>query len=37
MQETPVDDDRLRLIFTCFHPALAPAARAALIHGFSAA
>jgi RNA polymerase sigma-70 factor (ECF subfamily) len=29
-QESPVDDDRLRLIFTCCHPALAPAARVAL-------
>ncbi len=28
--EGPVDDDRLRLIFTCCHPALAPAARVAL-------
>jgi RNA polymerase sigma-70 factor (ECF subfamily) len=28
--ETSVDDDRLRLIFTCAHPALAPAARVAL-------
>ena len=26
----PVEDDRLRLIFTCCHPALAPAARVAL-------
>jgi RNA polymerase sigma-70 factor (ECF subfamily) len=26
----PVDDDRLRLIFTCCHPALAPAAQVAL-------
>jgi RNA polymerase sigma-70 factor (ECF subfamily) len=26
----PVDDDRLRLIFTCCHPSLAPAARVAL-------
>jgi RNA polymerase sigma-70 factor, ECF subfamily len=26
----PVDDDRLRLIFTCCHPALAPEARVAL-------
>ncbi|MYR07377.1 sigma-70 family RNA polymerase sigma factor [Gordonia sp. SID5947] len=26
----PVDDDRLRLIFTCCHPALAPQARVAL-------
>ncbi len=26
----PVDDDRLRLIFTCCHPALAPASRVAL-------
>ncbi|WP_433344743.1 RNA polymerase sigma factor [Micromonospora sp. CA-111912] len=29
-QESPVRDDRLRLIFTCCHPALAPAARVAL-------
>ncbi|MEJ3744423.1 sigma-70 family RNA polymerase sigma factor [Actinomycetes bacterium KLBMP 9797] len=29
-EESPVDDDRLRLIFTCCHPALAPAARVAL-------
>ncbi|HEX5597635.1 MAG TPA: RNA polymerase sigma factor [Micromonosporaceae bacterium] len=29
-QEGPVRDDRLRLIFTCCHPALAPATRAAL-------
>ncbi|WBB62313.1 sigma-70 family RNA polymerase sigma factor [Streptomyces sp. WMMC500] len=28
--EAPVQDDRLRLIFTCCHPALAPAARVAL-------
>jgi RNA polymerase sigma-70 factor (ECF subfamily) len=28
--EGPVYDDRLRLIFTCCHPALAPAARVAL-------
>ncbi|ADD41451.1 RNA polymerase sigma factor [Stackebrandtia nassauensis] len=28
--EGPVRDDRLRLIFTCCHPALAPAARIAL-------
>jgi RNA polymerase sigma-70 factor (ECF subfamily) len=27
---SPVDDDRLRLIFTCCHPALAPASRVAL-------
>ena len=26
----PVDDDRLRLVFTCCHPALAPEARVAL-------
>lgn len=26
----PIDDDRLRLIFTCCHPALAPEARVAL-------
>jgi RNA polymerase sigma-70 factor, ECF subfamily len=29
-QEDPVGDDRLRLIFTCCHPALAPAAQVAL-------
>jgi len=29
-EEGPVDDDRLRLIFTCCHPALAPEARVAL-------
>ncbi len=29
-EESPVPDDRLRLIFTCCHPALAPAARVAL-------
>jgi RNA polymerase sigma-70 factor (ECF subfamily) len=29
-QEGPVPDDRLRLMFTCAHPALAPAARVAL-------
>jgi RNA polymerase sigma-70 factor (ECF subfamily) len=29
-EEGPVDDDRLRLIFTCCHPALAPAAQVAL-------
>jgi RNA polymerase sigma-70 factor (ECF subfamily) len=29
-EETPVPDDPLRLIFTCCHPALAPAARVAL-------
>jgi RNA polymerase sigma-70 factor (ECF subfamily) len=29
-QEGPVRDDRLRLIFTCCHPALAPAVRVAL-------
>jgi RNA polymerase sigma-70 factor (ECF subfamily) len=28
--EEPVEDDRLRLIFTCCHPALAPNARVAL-------
>jgi RNA polymerase sigma-70 factor (ECF subfamily) len=28
--EDPVDDDRLRLIFTCCHPALAPDAQVAL-------
>src|SRR4029434_7477653 len=27
---SPVPDDRLRLIFTCCHPALAPAAQVAL-------
>jgi RNA polymerase sigma-70 factor, ECF subfamily len=30
VQEGPVDDDRLRLIFTCCHPALGPAAQVAL-------
>jgi len=29
-EEGPVQDDRLRLIFTCCHPALAPAVRVAL-------
>lgn len=29
-EEGPVQDDRLRLIFTCCHPALAPTARVAL-------
>jgi RNA polymerase sigma-70 factor, ECF subfamily len=29
-EEGPVRDDRLRLVFTCCHPALAPAARVAL-------
>jgi RNA polymerase sigma-70 factor, ECF subfamily len=29
-EEGPVPDDRLRLIFTCCHPALAPGARVAL-------
>jgi RNA polymerase sigma-70 factor (ECF subfamily) len=29
-EEDPVRDDRLRLIFTCCHPALAPAAQVAL-------
>jgi len=29
-EEGPVTDDRLRLIFTCCHPALAPAAQVAL-------
>jgi RNA polymerase sigma-70 factor (ECF subfamily) len=29
-EEGPVEDDRLRLIFTCCHPALSPAARVAL-------
>lgn len=29
-QEDPVQDDRLRLIFTCCHPALGPASRVAL-------
>ena len=29
-EETPVHDERLHLIFTCCHPALAPAARVAL-------
>ena len=30
MPESSITDDRLRLIFTCCHPALAPAARVAL-------
>ncbi|MFF0176504.1 RNA polymerase sigma factor [Micromonospora profundi] len=30
VEEGPVRDDRLRLIFTCCHPALAPATRVAL-------
>ncbi|ROQ63481.1 RNA polymerase ECF family sigma subunit [Streptomyces sp. 840.1] len=30
VQEGPVRDDRLRLMFTCCHPALSPAARVAL-------
>jgi RNA polymerase sigma-70 factor (ECF subfamily) len=30
VEEGPVHDDRLRLIFTCCHPALAPAAQVAL-------
>jgi RNA polymerase sigma-70 factor, ECF subfamily len=30
VEEGPVQDDRLRLIFTCCHPALAPAAQVAL-------
>jgi RNA polymerase sigma-70 factor (ECF subfamily) len=30
VEEDPVRDDRLRLIFTCCHPALAPAARVGL-------
>lgn len=29
-EEGPVHDDRLRLVFTCCHPALSPAARVAL-------
>ncbi|GLZ81759.1 RNA polymerase subunit sigma-24 [Actinorhabdospora filicis] len=29
-EDGPVDDDRLRLVFTCCHPALAPEARVAL-------
>ncbi len=29
-QETPVTDDRLRLIFTCCHPALSPSSQVAL-------
>jgi RNA polymerase sigma-70 factor (ECF subfamily) len=29
-EETPLDEDRLRLIFTCCHPALAPEAQVAL-------
>jgi RNA polymerase sigma-70 factor (ECF subfamily) len=36
LEEGAVPDDRLRLIFTCCHPALAPAARVALtlrLHG----
>src|SRR5215469_746227 len=40
-EEGPVRDDRLRLIFTCCHPALAPDARVALtlrlLGGLSAA
>src|SRR4051794_28016908 len=28
----PVEDDRLRLLFTCCHPSLAPEARIALTH-----
>ncbi|MFS0699149.1 RNA polymerase sigma factor [Cellulomonas sp. 179-A 4D5 NHS] len=30
VEEGPVRDDRLRLVFTCCHPALSPAARVAL-------
>ena len=30
MEEAPADEDRLRLIFTCCHPALAPEAQVAL-------
>jgi RNA polymerase sigma-70 factor (ECF subfamily) len=30
IEESPVRDDRLRLMFTCCHPALAPASRVAL-------
>src|SRR5205085_1211261 len=30
MPDSPIPDDRLRLIFTCCHPALAPEARVAL-------
>jgi RNA polymerase sigma-70 factor (ECF subfamily) len=30
LEETPVPDERLRLIFTCCHPAIAPEARVAL-------
>ncbi|MEV6397876.1 sigma-70 family RNA polymerase sigma factor [Streptomyces sp. NPDC051907] len=30
VEEDPVQDDRLRLIFTCCHPSLAPAAQVAL-------
>ncbi|WP_258726539.1 RNA polymerase sigma factor [Cellulomonas sp. NS3] len=30
VEEGPVHDDRLRLVFTCCHPALSPAARVAL-------
>ncbi|MFI7587230.1 RNA polymerase sigma factor [Spongisporangium articulatum] len=29
-EEGPVDDDRLRLVFTCCHPALSPASQTAL-------
>src|SRR5690349_9039591 len=29
-EDSAVEDDRLRLIFTCCHPALAPAAQVAL-------
>ncbi len=29
-EETPVEDDRLRLMFTCCHPSLSPEARVAL-------
>ena len=31
LDDDPLEDDRLRLIFTCCHPALAPEARVALI------
>src|SRR5205814_3097449 len=30
VEESPVQDDRLRLIFTCCHPALDPGVRVAL-------
>ena len=37
VQTGAVDDDRLRLIFTCCHPALAPEVRVASPFGCSAA